>query len=297
MGLAEQVELAMREAIEYLADALAWETLEAPTHRSMIVTGWNRNETTRRAIACYLVGLRACAMDAALRIKADLEDTEADRIEVFDNVIAIVGEDNTEDIEDKKRRKTCERNPWIAEGIWHLCLALARYRQSELHPPGTILALNYAHVITKDHGLDVAAIYEGEDLIGLSLVESKAHKDDVNAAISEAVRYFREVNEGKEHAVRIRQTVQIMRASLAPEINKQISSSFWKRTRAYLPNPHYEASLAVDWTNSRPSLPTLMVDGENIEIVVMPHPVEEFDQFFDQIAEEMRAFARSLADV
>ncbi|MFW6116637.1 MAG: hypothetical protein ACOC6F_02825 [bacterium] len=297
MSLPEQIESAMRDAIDYLAEALTRETVETSTHRAMIVVGWNRDEATRRAIARYLVGLRACAMDAALNIKADLEDTEADRIEVLGNVIAVVGEDNSEDTEEKKEWKIRERNPWIAEGLWHLCLAVARHRQSDLHPPGAILALNYAHVITSDPGLDVAAIYRVEDLIGLSLVESKAHKNDVNKGMSEAVAYFREINEGKKHALRIRQTVQSMRASLPPDVNSLISASFWKRARAYLPNPHYDASLGVDWTNSRPSLPTLMADGVDIQVIVMPHPVQEYDEFFDRIAEEMRIFARSLVDV
>lgn len=297
MSLPEQIELAMTDAIDYLAEALTWERVETSTHIAMIVVGWNRDEATRRAIAHYMVGLRACAMDTALNIKADLEDTQADRIEVLGNVIAVVGEDNSEDTEDKKEWKIRERNPWIAEGIWHLCMAVARYRQSDLHPPGAILALNYAHVITSDPGLDVAAIYQAEDLIGLSLVESKAHKEDVNRGMSEAVAYFREINDGQKHGLRIRQTVQTMRASLPPDLNSRISASFWKRARAYLPNPHYDASLGVDWTNSRPSLPRLMVDGVDIRVIVMPHPVQEYDEFFDRIAEEMRIFARSLVGV
>lgn len=294
MSLAMEIEKTTKAALAFLAEVVTCENVTAPTHECLMVSGWNRDKKTRRAVAHYLVGLRMSAMDSALNIKADLDDTEADRIEVLDNVLAIVGRDNSEDTEDKRNHKTYDRNPWIAEGIWHLCLALAKYRHPSLHPPGTILALNYPHPLTKDHGLDVAAIYETADFVGLSLVESKAHRDDVNGAINEAVQYFREVNEGKKHAARIRQSVQIMRQSLTAEVDIRITKSFWKRSRAYLPNPNYDSSVVVDWTNSRPSLPSLLVDGQTIHICVMPHPIDGFDEFFDQIADEMRAFARSL---
>jgi hypothetical protein len=296
MSLPEQIEDAMRNAIQDLTVVLEWEVLDAPTHRTVIVIGWNRDDSTRQAIAHYLVGLRACAIDAALNIRAELEDSEEDRIEVLGNVIAIVGEDNAEDTEEQKRRKIYERNPWIAEGIWHLCMIIAAKQRREIHLPGAIIALNYAHPIAKDHGLDVAAIYEigDKDLFGLSFIESKAYKDNIDGAISKAVGFFREINEGKKHALRIRQTVQIMRSSLPGDKQAQIPNSFWKRTRAYLPNPHYDASCRVDWTNSRPSFDTLRLDGVNTDIIVMPHIINEFANFFDEIADEMRAFARSL---
>jgi hypothetical protein len=296
MGLPERIEYAMTHAIQYLGRILEWEILEAPTHRTVIVTGWNKDDSTRQAIAHYLVGLRACAIDAALNIRAELEDSEEDKIEVLGNVIAIVGEDDAEETEEQKRRKTYERNPWIAEGIWHLCMAIAAQHRREIHLPGAVVALNYAQPIAKDHGLDVAAIYEivDRDLFGLSFIESKAHENDINGAISKAVGFFREVNEGKKHAVRIRQSVQIMRSSLPRDKQAQIPRSFWRRTRAYLPNPHYDARCRVDWTNSRPSFDTLRLDKVNIDIVVMPHEICEFANFFDEIADEMRAFARSL---
>lgn len=292
MSLPEQIEDAMTHAIQYLRKTLEWEILEAPTHRTVIVTGWNRDDSARQAIARYLVGLRACAIDAALNIRFGMEDSEEDQIEVLENVIAIVGEDNAALT---KKQKIYDRNPWIAEGIWHLCMVIAAQQHREIHLPGVIIALNYAQVAAKDHGLDVAAIYEisNRDSFGLSLIESKAYKDNIDGAISDAVGFFREVNKRK-HALRIRQTVQIMRSSLPGDKQAQIPNSFWKRTRAYLPNPHYDASCRVDWTNSRPSFRTLRLDGVNTDIIVMPHIINEFDNFFNEIADEMRAFARSL---
>lgn len=283
----------MRDAIQDLAEVLEVRELSAGTHRTVIVSGWNNDASTVQAIAKYLVGLRACAIDAALTIRARLEDTEEDQLEVLDNVLAIVREDNSELT---AQQKTNVRNPWIAEGLWHLCMTIAARYRPELHVTGTVVALNYAHPVASDHGLDVAAIYQSDPggLFGLSFVESKAKKLNVNGAISEAVGYFREVNEGKKHGARIRQTVQIMRTSLPGNQQALIPSSFWKRTRAYIPNPHHCLSLEVDWTNSRPSLATLRVSGIDIDVVVMPHAIEGYDEFFDIIADEMRAFARSL---
>ena len=296
MTLAEQVEEAMTEAIHQLARTLDVEVLEdAPTHRTVIVSGWDKDECSRRSIARYLVGLRACAIDAALRIRADLENTEADRAEILENVKAVVGESNGEPSEEETRRKKDERNPWLAEGIWHLCLVIAAQQTPEIHLPGSIVALNYAHVMAKDHGLDVAAIYNvsSEDLFGLSFIESKASKHDVNGAVGKAVAFFREVNEGK-HALRVRQTVQVMRSSLPEGKQAQIPGSFWKRTRAYIPNLHYCSDCTVDWTNPRPSLAALNVSGARIDVIVMPHIIDEYDEFFDRVADEMRAFAGSL---
>lgn len=103
--------------------------------------------------------------------------------------------------------------------------------------------------------------------------------------------FFREVDKGK-HSPRIRQAVQIMRGDLPDEKQEMITMSFWKRERAYIPNPHYDASNRVDWTNSRPSFNDLIPDRQHI--IIMPHEIKFFREFFDEIASEMRKFAQSL---
>lgn len=291
MSLPQQIELAMEEATTHLQGALRFTLHESPSHRVVLIDGWNDCQQTRCCIAHYLVGLRACAIDAALRINAILEDTQEDRVEILENVTAIVGNDNT--ISDD--RKQHERNPWIAEGIWHMCMSIAA-RRNELHPCGTIIALDYAHVIAKDHGLDVAAIYEHDGVIGLSLIETKTYRDRPDKALYDAVVFFREVDDGK-HSARIRQTVQTMRGALSAEQQAKVSSSFWKRCRTYIPNPHYlpVEDKPIDWTHNRPSLRKLQPDRLNI--LIMPHLITGFDNFFDQISDEMRDFARGLQNV
>ena len=288
MSLPNKINESMELAITRLTDSMCYRILEADTHRTIIVTCWNDNDLNRKAVAHYLVGLRACAIDAALNIRAELEDTPRDRSEIVESVIHLVGGSNDKLTADQKQD---ERNPWIAEGIWHLCMAIAK-RRPGIHPVGNIIALNPIHVASKDHGLDVAAIYQEEEAIfGLSLIESKAYKKDPNGAIGKIVTFFEGVDKGN-HATRIRQAVQVMRASLPANTQGAISKSFWKRRRSYLPNPHYEESCEIDWTRSRPSFRKLEPDSANI--LVMPHMICGFDDFFDNIADEMRSFVRSL---
>lgn len=293
MSLPSQIEDAMRNAITDLACALRFEALNATTHQALIVTGWSDNDSTRQAIAHYLVGIRACAMDAALNIRANLADTAEDRVEVLQNVIEVVGETNDESTDQQRRFKQDERNPWVAEGIWHLCMAVAAQR-AEIHPMGNIILLDYAHIKAKDHGLDVAAIYQTSETTGISLVESKAYKDDPNGAINAAVGFFRDVDEGK-HSTRIRQAVQIMRTALTAEQNATISASFWKRNRTYICNPHYHATHNMDWTNTRISFRNLKL--EPLYIAIMPHSILDFDRFFDDVSDKMRNFANNLQNV
>jgi hypothetical protein len=292
MNLSKKIEQAMNCALDYLAQTLRCTVYSDPpdTHTAIIITGWNDDDETRHAIACYLVGLRGGAIDAALKIRAQLEDTPQDKIELYQNVIKIVGEDNAKLTQDQKED---ERNPWIAEAIWHLCLAIAS-RIVDWHPPGQILALDYAHVIAKDHGLDVAALYESGETLGMSIVETKAYKADPNKAIQKAVAFFKDVDLDL-HGARIRQSVQFMRTALTPEQQSRVTGSFWKRTRSYLPNPHYDSNCEMDWTNSRPSFRELEPPKSNI--IVMPHGISNFDSFFDKISDEMRKYAKELANV
>ena len=76
-------------------------------------------------------------------------------LRLYSNIIKIVGDSQHPFRNDKE---VMIRIPGLAEGIWHLCMALAA-RVPEFHPPGQIIALDSAHVIAKDHGLDVAALY------------------------------------------------------------------------------------------------------------------------------------------
>jgi hypothetical protein len=287
MPLPEHLETEIIAAVSPLEGKLRCTPHEAETHRALTVEGWTDAHDTVRAVAVYLVGLLATAISRTLEVRAQVEDTPRDRLELVRNVDRITGTDEAPLNDDQKED---ERNPWIAEGLWHLCLFLAS-RRADLHPLGTVVALDLPHITAKDHGLDVMAIYQSADAFGVSFVESKAYENDPNKAISKATAFFEDIDNGK-HDQRIRQVVATMRASMLLAQQQAVSPSLWKDVRAYLPNPHYDSAKAMDWTNARPSFTKLRVPRDHI--MIMPHAVPEFSRFFNDIATTMRRFAATL---
>lgn len=288
MSLNDKIDKAVYEALDHLENTVKLEIYEATTHRTLIVNGWDINTDTLKAVAKYLVGLRASALDVALNICTVLfDDTPDGKLDILNSVNEIVGENNsslsTIQIRD-------ERNPWLAEGLWHLCMFLSK-KIKECHPCGDIIAIGPVHVKAKDHGLDGIVLYEDEGEIGLTLIESKAYKDDPNRAINKALKFFKEIDNEK-HATRIRQDVSNIRRSLPYEKQRNIVGTFWNRKRTYIPNPHYDSSISIDWTNKRDSFRSLNLTRDNI--IIMPNIINNFDDFFNEISQEMREFTRGL---
>jgi hypothetical protein len=288
MPLPQALELGIQGALGVLQRTLRAEACEARTHRALLVRGWSDSAETVDAVAYYLLGLLATAISRTLEIRSQLDDTARDRLELLRNVERITGTDEaplTDDaIED-------ERNPWIAEGLWHLCLFLSS-RRAELHPPGAVIALDLPHIAAKDHGLDVLAIYQsGADGFGVSFVESKAYRNDPGGAVGAATAFFRQVDDGR-HDARIRQVVATIRTGMSPALQTAISPSLWKDTRAYIPNPHYDNAVAMNWQRTRPAFADLKVP--RTQIVIMPNALPQFQDFFDSVAASMRRHAAAL---
>jgi hypothetical protein len=282
MPLAQQIETWMVAALASMRVNLRVDLHDTATHRVLVVSGWNDSADTRRSIARYLVGLRMCAISAALAIRAELTDTDEGRLELQKNVHSIIGDrPGTLTASEISTR----RNPWIAEGLWHFCFAIAQNR-TEVHPPGQVLAVHLPHPKVTDHGIDVAIIYRSANEFGISIVETKAYPENVAGAVQNSLQFFREVDRG-EHAVRLRQMIATMRAALQSEEQRLVSQTLWQQRRTYISNPHYEAQNAPDWTNERPALGGL-VPGPGA-VFIMPHEIADFDAFFENIAEEMRA--------
>lgn len=288
--LPARIEAAVQEGLAVLEKTLRCIPQTAPSHSVLLVEGWGDGPQTTEAIASYLVGLLASAVNRALVVRAHITNTNADRLELLRNVEAITGSKATPL---SPKRKQDQRNPWIAEGIWHLCLFLSATRK-DLHPQGPIVALDLPHIAAKDHGFDVIGIYRGPSTYGVSFVESKAYEKDPNGAINDAVSFYAELESGK-HDARARQAVASMRDSLPPGAQGAVSASLWKDERAYLPNPHYDASTVMDWTNTRPSLKGLALPTDRI--VIMPHSIDNFRKFFDDVADAMLTLATQLTHV
>jgi hypothetical protein len=289
-ALPAEVEATVREALGVLQKKLRSTKLTAKSHDVLVVEGWGDGPAMTEAIAAYLVALLASAVNRALIVRAQITNTKADRLELLRNVEAITGSASAPL---SLQLKQDQRNPWIAEGIWHLCLFLSAAR-SDLHPHGPIVALDLPHIAAKDHGFDVVGIYKASGTYGVSFVESKAYENNPNGAINDAVSFYEEIETGK-HDARARQVVASMRDALPAAEQQSISASLWKDERAYLPNPHYDASAAIDWTNTRPSFKGLKIPRDRI--VIMPHAVQRFPRFFDDVAKAMRSLAGKLAHV
>lgn len=279
--------MAIQTALNVLGQSIQVQTAAAKTHQIVWVTGWNSSVPTRQAIAKYLVGLRLSAVNAALQIRAELTDTPASRAEVIGNVEAIVGANGAGLTKEQIERT---RNPWIAEGLWHLCLALAQQLPA-IHPPGKVIALSLPHAEATEHGIDVATIYDSGGTLGISIVECKAYQNNPDKAISDAGIFFRKVDRGV-FSLKLRMIIQRMRADLSAEIQNRISAELWRQMRCYMPNPHYDSVNAVDWSNPRPSFKKL--DPDASRIIIMPHASDDFNDFFNSISLEMLTFARSL---
>ncbi|WP_129691318.1 hypothetical protein [Gottfriedia acidiceleris] len=288
LTLNEKINKAIMEAIEHLKEHITFELYEATTHKAILTNGWNNNIDTIKSIAKYLVSIRASALDTALNICSFLlDDTPEGRLDILTSVFEIVGENPNSLTE---TQIVDERNPWLAEGLWHLCMFLSK-EIKDIHPNGDIIAIGPVHVKAKDHGLDGIALYENNSEIGLTLIESKAYKNDPNRAINKALGFFKEID-NENHTTRIRQDVNNLRSSLPFEKQRNISGAFWKRKRTYIPNPHYDSSISINWSRKRTSFNSLLLSRENI--IIMPNIIAGFDDFFTAISNEMRNFARSL---
>lgn len=264
----------------------------APSHRLVLVSGWVGDDEAEGAIAEYMVGLRVMMVSAALEIQGHLLGKKADSAPSIErNVNVIVGDSKDALTE---QQVIHERNPWIAEALWHLCLHLSQ-RIPDLHPIGGILAIDYPHSFAKEQGLDVAALYAlGTGGIGLTIVETKAYEADATRAVRDAAVMFRSVNDQKMD-VEIRRAVSIMRDALRSELQNRVTGTFWRNERTCVPNPHYDPGTTgpVDWTAKRDVLTRLGVDSDHV--LLMPHSVAGFKQFFDRIADRMRDIAKEIA--
>jgi uncharacterized membrane protein YidH (DUF202 family) len=287
MSRAQIIAAWMEDALAFAAANLTFGTSSVSTHQVITIGGWNASPQMRQRVARYLVGLRINAITAGLAVRAELTDTDEDLVEVLSNVHEIIGATATSLSADQISK---HRNPWLAEGIWHLCLAAAQ-RRAELHPPGAVIAVSLPHPKATDHGIDLAAIYHRNGSLGLSIVETKAYPTDVAGAMHSSTVYFREIDDGG-HGLRLRQLVATMRGGLPSNNQPAFSDALWKKTRCYLPNPQYEAAHGPDWATPRPSLGALVPGAANV--YVMPHAIDGFTAFFETISEEMRAAANSL---
>jgi hypothetical protein len=251
-----------------------------------MITGIENEVEIIRSIAVYMVALIANAIEANLQIRADLiEYTKIGKEEIVESVIDTIGENNNLEqdyIED-------ERNPWLAEALIHLLLFVSN-KVSNIHPVGEVLAVGLVHDDPKDKGLDLTALYQSGTL-GLTIGECKAYKLNPNKAISNAMKFFDGVDNNRKTGKRIRSQVQILRNFLPEDLSKLATHGFWKNERCFLTTPIFDMTVEKDWSRGRnKTLGQLRIPIE--KRLIIPLAIENFDEFFNSLADEMRNFVR-----
>lgn len=282
----------VESSLRILEGTLTVSNYASTTHSAVAVTGWNGDANAEKAISEYLVALRMIMVSHVLQVRADLLGSVVDETpRIIQNVEKIIGQEG-QVLNDKQIRE--ERNPWIAEALWHLCLNLAA-RVTAISLPGTVVALSQPHSFAKETGLDCAALYRtAAGSFGLAIVETKAYEKAPNKAISDAIKMFKAIDSDRMD-VEIRRDVMAMRAELTPSDQAKITQALWQDERTYIPNPHYDSSHRKDWSSKRPAFGGLAVDADRV--IVMPNELDGFLGFFDRISSGMREFARELQDV
>src|SRR3989339_132174 len=290
MALSAVLQRSIGEALSLLSRTLSVNTTTTGhTHSVVEVTGW-QNVDVLEALAMYLVALRASVIDQAGEICSTLIGDERDFADALLRSVNEIIEQPTDSGESPGDWKSTWRNPWIAEGIWHCCMRVAM-EKDDIHSQGAVIAVDLPHISPKDHGLDVTVLYIKEDgSLGMSFVETKAYKNNPNGAISDAVTMLKAIDAGM-HDTRLRQMVTSFRSVIDDEYKQKLSLSLWKNERTLIPNPHYDSSCTtVQWTRRRPAFSALKAP-----VVIMPHCITDYDDFFDEVASEMLIKALEVA--
>ena len=294
---AQRIDAAVDNALALLSRTLQFQRTTFANHDLVVVTGWNQSAAVRRAVAEYLVGLCVMAVNSVLAVRTDLVGPSG-LAEVTQNVEAIIGVNGAGLTPDQVIKS---RDPWIAEGIWHLCLAVSML-VPEIHPPGAVFALSLPHADATEHGIDIAVLHQAQNRIGLSIVETKAYRNDPAQGVRDAAKLFRKINAGA-YRKKIREAVLRMRSECPPPLQSQITAQLWEERRWYVPNPHYDDLHAEDWAQKRPVLTNLLNAPANPAnpplpvpqgILIMPHAVTGFDGYFNGVAADMMAFVNGL---
>jgi len=286
--IVQQLESDLEQCLESLRERLQATLAPVSTHRLLAVAGVDRSPECLRSLAVYCVGQIAKAVQVNLEIKADLlgindEDTHA---QLIGDVFSVIGENN-DALTDVQKRD--ERDPWLFEALSHLFVHLST-RKGDFFPVGTLIGLTMTHRGVKEPGLDLVAIY-ASDIVGMSIGESKTREDDPSGGLREAVEKFENVDLGHYDA-ELRRIVGQMRYAMPTSYQEQITGAFWKDERAYLPFVGYDSSHNPRWTNEREALKSLAVPITHR--ILVPLPIENFRDFFDSLADEMRAYLVSL---
>ncbi|MEJ7784083.1 MAG: hypothetical protein WKF96_04710 [Solirubrobacteraceae bacterium] len=270
---------AVDRALDTLAEHLQIRQVHDPdSHTALCLFGLDE-DVVIEAIGMYLVGLLAGIVRTNLELSAVmLAQTPAGRAQLFGTVEALLHPAADATDEAVKVFDANVRDPWIAEAIGHAVLAVRGRADTECLD-GRVAALTVPHPQPSQQGVDLFAIYDDGGLPAMALGEAKATRANGSARLTQAIGFFRTVEDG-DRDVDILMQVTLLREALDPALQQGLSASFWHERACYLPVIAHGDD--VDMSAERPSLAA--IDRAASHKRVIHCRPEEYTAFFDAVA-------------
>lgn len=263
------------------------------THKLLTIVGFDRSPDCLLCLAVYCVAQIANAVQVNLQIRADLLgiDDQDSCEQLLQDVYSVIGKSNEAKTPKQKKWKEDERDPWLFEALSHLCVHLS-IRNPDLLPVGTLVALVPMHGKVKKQGLDLVSVYVSPQ-IGLGIGECKARENNPWVGLQAAADKFQNVDMGN-YDPELRTVVGLIRFAVPAEQRNQMTRAFWKEERAYLPIIGYNANHNPQWSSEQDALKELGVPPTHR--LLIPLPLQDFRDFFDDLADAMRTYLESLKE-
>ena len=289
--ITNKLESDTKQSLQSLGETIQVKAVPVGTHKLLTIAGMDSSSECLRCLAVYCVAQIADAVLVNLEIRADLLgiDDQNSCEQLIQDVYSVIGETNEAVTKKQQKRKQDERDPWLFEAFSHLCVHLSISNPTIL-PVGTLVALMPLHGKVKEQGLDLVSAYVSSH-IGLGIGECKAWENNPWGGLKAAGEKFRNVDLGNYDSA-LRTAVGLMRFAMPIEQRNQMTRAFWKEDRAYLPIIGYNAKHNPQWSSEQGVLKELGVPSTHRLLVRVP--IEQFRDFFDDLADEMRTYLESL---
>jgi hypothetical protein len=201
---------------------------------------------------------------------------------VRNTVLALIGPDNNFPDEAARQFRDRVRNPWIAEVVAHALLVLRRRRDTACLD-GATAALKQPHPDPRRQGLDLIGIYDADGEPAAAIGEAKASRRFGKQRLSEAVRFFADIDSGKR-GVEIRAELGALKHVLPEALREGVADGYWRERRCYLPVIVFSDS--IDEAEDHTGLGQLAPPAENRRLIALR--LDHFHGFFNEVADEIR---------
>ncbi|GAA3952182.1 hypothetical protein [Actinoplanes auranticolor] len=255
----------------------------ASSHTVVLVSGLDGVQVPA-ALGRYLVGNLAGAVGQDAQLSEFLLARGVDRREeVRRTVTELIGTDNIFATSARQQFRDTRRNAWIGEGVGHALLMLSARRETSC-VDGRMCTLSEMHQTVTRQGLDSVGTYVQNEVLGVSIGESKSTASNAADNLGEALKLFVEVEEGI-HGPDLRARLSTFRPLLEPHLKEQVKDSLWTENASYLPIVVYRDD--YDFTTNRPKFQRMRTPRERRRVIVVQ--LSNFHAFFDTVADSMRA--------